>query len=960
MTKEIKYKGYTTVPSDYECEDGTFAAMLNLVPDNGSLKPVQPPTVILQLEKGIRVAFVHKTANYTHYIVYDERSSEESSAPNALYWIDSSVTSFTAGGTSATNYLGTYNILYSINAVGNTLLLLTANGVVYHLWKDSKYKLLGDHLPDLSISFGLQGHPMFFVKSDEDDTKIFKYTFTHDIVNDGQEIDEAEQTKFTNAIIGKINKLIREEATEKGRFAMPFFVRYALRLYDGSVIKHSAPILMTPCSNANEIVYCDHLDYKGSGDDGSYIQYSIMIMACDIDYYVVKDAYNEYANLDDWSDIVKSVDIFVSAPLYVYNQAGTFKNFETTSNGKIYDNKTNGGQTLFLGRIVDTPSYTTKFNREEVVTAGVSDYYMTWEWAMIRASYYNDFKYKTLYSYNNKYLILPKWENDDAEKNDISHAIINNSNFYLLKKINIDDLKIGERTVIDIEDDYLQSLTSRETMSDDYLSHERLIAKYSHAYNSRINLAGISRILFRGFSAESMRPYIDAGIKEWINTEASFTNTLKLYDSSNTKKIHLTTILDINDATQYVTCKGTLPIFSNIYEAGYMYSYPNMNATTMWEWNDADTYRMKMELEKHNFLNLAYFLRPYTKHYDWKISDWTGYLPSDTSESLPIVADNNKLYTSEVNNPFLFKASGINSVGSGRIIGISSANKALSQGQFGQFPLYAFTTDGIWALEVSSTGSYSAKQPFSRDVCISSESITQLDSSILFATDRGIMLVQGSETVCLTDVLSGENIYAISSLPKIDKLAAINDFAVDDISPIPFLDYIKSCRMIYDYVHQRILLYNPSCNYVYIYSIEEKQWGMMQQTIASHVNSYPDAQAMLSDGSFVNFSKYADEDYKQIALTRPMKLDMPDVLKTVSCVIQRGYFRKGHVKCVLLASRDLFNWFIVWTSGNHILNGFIGTPYKYFRILLLSELSDDENISGCSVKYDARMTNKLR
>ena len=55
----------------------------------------------------------------------------------------------------------------------------------------------------------------------------------------------------------------------------------------------------------------------------------------------------------------------------------------------------------------------------------------------------------------------------------------------------------------------------------------------------------------------------------------------------------------------------------------------------------------------------------------------------------------NKIYTSEINNPFHFPVLGINTIGTGTILGISSAVKALSEGQFGQFPLYAFTSEGV-------------------------------------------------------------------------------------------------------------------------------------------------------------------------------------------------------------------------------------------------------------------------
>lgn len=65
----------------------------------------------------------------------------------------------------------------------------------------------------------------------------------------------------------------------------------------------------------------------------------------------------------------------------------------------------------------------------------------------------------------------------------------------------------------------------------------------------------------------------------------------------------------------------------------------------------------------------------------------------DDSELSPYIPEqaSNKLYSSAVNNPFFIPASSAVTIGNSQILGLSSAAKALSQGQFGQFPLYAFT-----------------------------------------------------------------------------------------------------------------------------------------------------------------------------------------------------------------------------------------------------------------------------
>ena len=141
---------------------------------------------------------------------------------------------------------------------------------------------------------------------------------------------------------------------------------------------------------------------------------------------------------------------------------------------------------------------------------------------------------------------------------------------------------------------------------------------------------------------------------------------------------------------------------------------------------------------------------------------------------------------------------------------------------------------------------------------------------------------------------------------------------------------------------------------------ESKQWGMMQSNIADSVNAYPDALAVIDNGSLVNFSDESDDTYKNIVISRPIKLDAFDIHKSVDTIIQRGVFHKGHVKSVLFASNDLYNWVPVWSSVDHYLRGFRGTPYKYLRIALLTGLTKDEGITGCSVQFTPRLNNQPR
>lgn len=166
--------------------------------------------------------------------------------------------------------------------------------------------------------------------------------------------------------------------------------------------------------------------------------------------------------------------------------------------------------------------------------------------------------------------------------------------------------------------------------------------------------------------------------------------------------------------------------------------------------------------------------------------------------------------------------------------------------------------------------------------------------------------------------------------------------------------------MIYDYVNQRVIVYAPGVSYAYVFSLESKQWGMTFSGLDSHLNSYPEALAVDTDNNIVNVSESSASEIKTLFLTRPLKLDAPNVHKTIDSIIQRGFFRKGQVATALYGSRDLINWHLVWSSRDHFLRGFRGTPFKYFRIAGVATLAAEENLFGASVQFVPRLTNQPR
>lgn len=913
MIKELQYKGYATEPSDYECPDGQLSASLNLINEDNQLKPVLPPAVLAVIPDDYKIVYIHSNNSFCHYILLD-------TIDNTLYWLDKDNIQDVSQKGELHQFKST-EIIYSVNSIGNSLVVLTANGMHYLLWKNATdgYLYLGTHLPELPISFGLRGD---VVRTEDEE----KFDISFDGINEAdlyKEFSDKNKTNISNQVLAKVNKFIADYSTNAGKFIYPFLVRYAYRLYDGSLTMHSAPVLMVCSSDLAPQVFYEHI----TGENGiatAATGLRVVAVQHTLDYAVIDDIdQNRIKLLRKWGDIVRSVDIFISKPIYTYDQNGQCTRFTLSEN-------------------ID--SFCICLHNNQAKTYSEATYPLYYQVKSLNQLYALTFSAD--FSYPAGRLMIPRRSTDQV-KADIRAC----SQFYLLKSIPLDELST-ERLAVAVEEDYLQSLVTREVMTDDFDSHDQLIPLYSFSYNSRLNIANLKKRLYDGFNAGAMFCY--------TNGYVTYPTVQPDIDGTDGWNIMFFIKQDGRD----IIVAGESFQMSKLARLLFFY-YPNVNAYKAVFYRSEPGFGSAYEvpLEAHAFLNGAFYFGGWENATKTAESQPSASTPAQRTIDIP-----NKIYTSEVNNPFHFPVLGINTVGTGTILGISAAAKAMSQGQFGHFPLYAFTTEGVWALEVSSTGSYTARQPITRDVCINPDSITQIDSSVLFATDRGIMLIAGSTTKCISDDIFAEAPFNVLTLPGIDRLLSrVGNFSGDSLPSQSFLGFLRQCRMLYDYVHQRIYVFNPAADdgsaiypYAYVYSLKSNMWGMALCGLASALNAYPDAQAITRDGELVSFSGTGTE-CAGLYITRPLKLDAPDVLKTISGLIQRGHFQRGDVATVLYGSRDLYSWHIIWSSADHYLRGFRGTPYKYFRIAgIAADLADGKSIFGASINFEHRHTNQLR
>lgn len=889
--------------------------------------------------------------------------------------------------------------------VGNIVILQTDGGLHYMLFVSAKdeepssYTYLGTHFPEIDLRFALKEHYSEYAygkygSTNEDvSTKVafpldvwiprthVKNTSDYDLDDVGVEAEKMNRLKDT--LKAAANKASVRWVTKENRFQYPFFIRFAYRLYDGSLTMHSAPILMPVNVGTSNLAFPlvrvdSYFDDEAGDNDARIEQIVVHLLTHHIQYMLGGSA----EKLLRWKDIVKSVDVFVSAPIYTYDQAG--KKFEKHPLDKllpgVYSLTQSGESGLhkYTTLAASVENYSNSINSTDIDNRSSGFYCETYvnddgDWRPLSGPHY---------------ITLPAFSAEN-----IADKVRGCSNFYLWKSLKLQDLEkvnVGKYEDLTVKEGYMQSLTEREVMTDDYFSHCENNPSLLHTYNARLNMAGVQRKAYTNFYFNNFFCYTDGIIaKEKVEDGVVVTD-----ENNNAVMEGETPGENLRFVRFYVHIRRDKNIIVRSY-AGYMndrsplpyFFYPDPAAyKVMFECRkvvkksngsgyDIETSGQatfyEVELQEHSGLNGAVWFDNFRtalsdknkiKTASEQTQSGRDYIKENTrySQGKDLLENiGNKLYTSEVNNPFLFSPKNVTTIGNGIILGLAAAVRALSQGQFGQFPLYAFTTEGVWSLETSTTGSFSARQPITRDVVLGDgRSITSLDTSVLFATERGIMQLGGSSTVCISD--------EIKNLEK--KVLPLSKIGGDEIEIAPFREFLQECRMIYDYTNQRVIVYNPSIQdggalypYAYVYSLKSRKWGLMQSGLLYNLNSYPDAYAV-QEGKVVDVSPDAGSSagIKGLLMTRPLKLDNGDVLKTIDTIIQRGYFNGSIEGSTLYGSRDLFTWYKIWSSGDHYLRGFSGTPYKYFKIELRCNFSPTESLTGCTVRFTPRYINKPR
>lgn len=966
----VQYKaGVQRIPRPESAANGEISIAADIVNDGGGYTMIEKPVKLFELAPSERVLLIHQNGDYKHYII--------SAAGNNLKWIDS------GDNNHVRHDLGTIESSAVTQEIfGNTIVISTASRLYYFLWRadDETYEDLGARPPMPEITFWLESslgvYPGYASNGEKEkslhlrhkvksaDLPLPEISDTHSFVppremwethkrllslnhidtssfNDdfdafslslkgmsgenGTEVADAEVDRITEWAMAGINTFVKQLGEDENKFVMPFFVRYAYEMSDGSLIMHSYPVLLIP--NSKGPIFglhgaCDYGDTKAwgtvipGGDDAGLeldhektesVAYGfrgrVYGFVSTLFYRLQLDA----RRLAKWKDLIRGINVYATPAVYRYKQ-----------DGKVY-----GWTEMTEDKWAGYYGISGDLNRWDQDTERGAIH--TLRHAIEGTDLYTPYRYKTsaagevlTYNHYPSYVMTL----DMRERSEMRGAYERAAQYYKIGGWSFDDLTISASTLtkqgpLEMEDGTLATLAAREKMSnDDYYSHDNKAAGTMYDYNHRLNIANITRAPHNPLAPQ----------------------------------LQFANVGDITTITERVkiTSAGTSSVVATTGQAKFAYPhfvfYPDPSARQVWLTIGDTTYEVK--LTPHPYLHGAYWLGDVDRINTGNQWSTTGLALYATNKpiSMPAV-----VMTSAPDNPFVFNPDNTVEVAEGQIIALRAAVTALSQGQFGGTPMYAFTTRGVWALQPNKTGGWADVQSVSRDVAISTP--VSIDNAVLLTTRRGIVMLAGSKSnVLSTDIDAAE----IGDTSIIDKLMPICDSQISRlVKNLGERPNWFNAAICYDYKHRRVYISPADRIGTWVLNLRNMAFTHTTTGVDMELNSYPQCE-YVSDGVVYSLDDDARKSHG-LLVTRPLQTGLSNFAR-VRDVYAHGRDIAG---IVLFGTRDYNDYAVTGSAYGHKLTRHGGSGYKAHVLALLLD-GDNASTDRATLEIDTLGKDKMR
>ena len=178
-------------------------------------------------------------------------------------------------------------------------------------------------------------------------------------------------------------------------------------------------------------------------------------------------------------------------------------------------------------------------------------------------------------------------------------------------------------------------------------------------------------------------------------------------------------------------------------------------------------------------------------------------------------------------------------------------------------------------METASDGSFISQKPLSREVCVNPDSITSIDNAVVFVTDKGVMMIQGSQVMNISPYMNGRHYIPNESATSIiARQEGFSEFVNAIKDETPFVAFMKKAKIAYDYAGQRLICIADDETFQYIYKLDTQTWhkvAFKDFDLIDPLNSYPDC---LVQGK-------VDADIKTYKIIEPIPSPSANLIRSV-------------------------------------------------------------------------------
>ena len=297
-----------------------------------------------------------------------------------------------------------------------------------------------------------------------------------------------------------------------------------------------------------------------------------------------------------------------------------------------------------------------------------------------------------------------------------------------------------------------------------------------------------------------------------------------------------------------------------------------------------------------------------------KYYNWDELTAADPPLKTAFFSSDNRIQFSQIGENKVWPAANSYRIGEGKLMNIGTGSVNPSESMVIS-PIIVGTTDGIYTINLDPSGSnFISSITKTRSIPMISEEILEIDNSILFVSDQGLMVFSDGDIQNLTDayfpqqgtgnypnqesVFEGYNLLTLPFFGVPGNIYVLNDI----------VKYMRGSLLAFDGRRNTVWCSNPAYPFSLVYSLDSKQWGMStlvfneKQELFSVLNTAEGeiySRYMVKSSASNNLLLLSGEDPTTEVfyhvLTRPIKFQNTDDYKVLKGMISRSTLKRSTI-----------------------------------------------------------------